>query len=89
MDFIMDTNRWVFYGFIHLHADRIRLHKHTNTHSRIHCILKCYRIDSCRCIVKRTLKIKIRSFIAGNGISFSVSNLILDYIFAALKCIFA
>ena len=26
MDFIMDTNRCVFYGFIHLHADRIRLH---------------------------------------------------------------
>lgn len=37
MDFIMDTDRCVFYGFIHLHADRIRLpHPHAHHTAHIH-----------------------------------------------------
>lgn len=44
MDFIMDTDRCVFYGFIHLHADRIRLpHPHAERTAHTGCYRQMLR----------------------------------------------
>lgn len=81
MDFIMDTNRCVFYGFIHLHADRIRLHTHKHTHSlphrcRHHRRFKGLKIKMLSPLPKRNLDSFCSYSLFRFGIQFD-----LDYIF--------